>query len=224
VTDQVVQVGVAAVARVHHVVGVGPGRGSLAPRPHAALVANPERGTRRARRHPERAPDIDHCRIRAEQNATDAGVARETLHRRRRNRAGELEVAPGRPGHSHQRLDRCRELEVGVRTAPVGGEPMVQGVHGELDQSIGQPARAGPMVAGARACTERSEGDAQRGPADRIEQPANGDTTVLTAAQLEAPALDRVDVFVEHRRGIAGVTGVGAVEGEAADRLESGIT
>src|SRR5580700_11027942 len=52
--DEVVEVGVSAVPPVHHVVGVGPGRGSLAARPHAALVPNPERGARRARRHPER--------------------------------------------------------------------------------------------------------------------------------------------------------------------------
>jgi hypothetical protein len=111
---------------------------------------------------------------------------------------------------------------VGAQTAPVGGEAMVQGVHGELDESIREPAGAGPLVTRTRATTERGEGDAQRGPADRIEQPANDDTTVLTAAQLETPALDRIDVFVEHRRGIADVTGVRAVEGEAAHRVLEG--
>src|ERR1700683_4431033 len=42
--DEVLQVGRPAVAPVDDVVGVGPGSGAVAARPHAALVANPERG------------------------------------------------------------------------------------------------------------------------------------------------------------------------------------
>ena len=71
---QVLEGGVAAVAPVHQVVGVGPRRGSIAAGPHAPLVADPERGTARTRRHPERASDIDYRGVRAEQDAQLAAM------------------------------------------------------------------------------------------------------------------------------------------------------
>lgn len=45
---QVREVGIPAVAPVQDVMGIGPRRRSIAARPHAPLVADPERGTPRA--------------------------------------------------------------------------------------------------------------------------------------------------------------------------------
>jgi hypothetical protein len=72
--DEVLEVGVAAVAPVHHVVRVGPPRGAIAARPHAVTIAHPERGAGGTGRHPQRPADVDHRRVRAEQHPADARV------------------------------------------------------------------------------------------------------------------------------------------------------
>jgi hypothetical protein len=95
-------------------------------------------------------------------------------------------------------------------------------MHREFDQPIRQAACAGPLVADPGAGTEWCEGDTQRRPADRVEQPADHHPTVLAAAQLETPGLDRADVLGEHPGGIGCMARVGAVEREAADRVLDG--
>src|SRR5580700_5478617 len=99
---------------------------------------------------------------------------------------------------------------------------MVEGVHGEFDESIRESAGAGPLVPRTRAGTERGEGDPQRGPADRVEHAVQGQPAVLTPGELEIPGVDRSDVLGEHRGGITGMTGVGAIKDEAADRVLEG--
>jgi hypothetical protein len=59
-------------------------------------------------------------------------------------------------------------------------------------------------------------------PPTGVEQPADHHPTVLTAAQLETPGLDRADVLGEHPGGIGCMARVGAVEPEAPDRVLDG--
>src|SRR5580704_12002696 len=95
--DQILEVGVPAVSPVEDVVGVGPRRGTLAARPDAALVADPERGPSRSRGHPERPAHVDHRGIGTEQDPADARVTGEPLHRRRRHTPANSRSPPGAP-------------------------------------------------------------------------------------------------------------------------------
>src|SRR5580704_13997863 len=141
--DQILEVGVPAVSPVEDVVGVGPRRGTLAARPDAALVAHPERGTSRSRGHPERPAHVDHRGIGTEENPANARVTGEPLHRRRRDRPGELELPTGRPGEPHHGFHRGGELEMGAIRPTLGGEAVVEGMHGELDEAVGEAAGTG---------------------------------------------------------------------------------
>lgn len=100
--------------------------------------------------------------------------------------------------------------------APLGGEAVVQRVTGEFDESIGKPAGPEPLVAGPRPCAQRLEGDPKRGPADGVEAARKGQAVVFTLGELEIPRVDSADVLGEHRRGIAGVPSMRAIEAEAA--------
>jgi hypothetical protein len=93
---------------------------------------------------------------------------------------------------------------------------MVERVHRQLDQTIRQAARTGSCIAGARGATQWGQCDSKGGSTNWIEDRADREPSVLTPGHVEAPALDRVDVFAEHRRGIADMARVGAVETEAA--------
>jgi hypothetical protein len=73
---QVLKGGRPAVAPVDDVVGVGPRRWPIAPRPHAALVADPERGPGRPRGDPERPSHVDHRRVRADTSSSSASRSR----------------------------------------------------------------------------------------------------------------------------------------------------
>ena len=96
---------------------------------------------------------------------------------------------------------------------------MVEGVHGELDEPVGQTSCSRAIIAGTGASAQRSEGDPERRSAHRVEQATNDHPPVLAAGELEPPALDRVDMLGEHGGGIGGVAGVVAVVEEAAHRM-----
>jgi hypothetical protein len=111
-------------------------------------------------------------------------------------------MGPGRPG--------------------LGGEPVVEGMHGELDEPIREAAGTRPLVTDAGAPAQWLEGTAHRSPADRIEDAVQGNPAVLARRELEPPGVDRGHLLGQHRSRIGGVASVGAVEAETADRVLEG--
>src|SRR3984893_2645328 len=104
---------------------------------------------------------------------------------------------------------------MGAAAPALGGEPMVQRMHGELDEPIRKAAGPGPLVPRTRAGTEWLERNPQGGPADRVEHAVQGQPTVLTRGELEIPGVDGAHVLSQHGRGIAGMASVGAVKRKA---------
>ncbi len=104
-------------------------------------------------------------------------------------------------------------------TALSGNRAQIHGVVCDLDQRIGKAARKLPIVMGAvRRCQHQDRGLDDRS-ADRVEQCAQRDGTALKANELEAAAFDRYNVLFEHACRVCGVSGMGAVVAESADRV-----
>jgi hypothetical protein len=110
---------------------------------------------------------------------------------------------------------------VGTWAPSLVSKPVVEGVSGKFDERVGEAPGPGPLVAG-RGGGEGGKGDPQGGPADGVEHAPERDPAVLTAAELEAPGVDRTDLLGEHPGGIGGVASVGAVKTKTAHRVLEG--
>src|SRR5216684_8921268 len=80
--------------------------------PRAPAVANLERFALRSGDGALGPPDIDHRRVRAEDDARHRAVARDSLHRLGRDRQRELHVRPRCAGKAEQSLYGSRHLKV----------------------------------------------------------------------------------------------------------------
>ena len=93
---------------------------------------------------------------------------------------------------------------------------------GDLDECVGEAAGKRTIVAGAGGSCQREDGglDGRRG--DGIEEATDGEEPTVAGNELTAVACGGADLLVEDRGRVRGMTGVGAVVAEAADRVLAG--
>jgi hypothetical protein len=220
--DQIVDVGFAAVAPMHHVVGTGEGDRAIAARPFAASGPGSQRRSGRGTRQAERPADVDHRGVGSEEDAADARITGEALHRRRGDRAGELELAPERVVQTHHRLHRGGELEMAAPPACGGDRSEIQRMSGDLDQRVGEAAGQRSIVADTRASGQGEDGGLDGGRGDGVEVATQRHEPALAGNELAAVALGGGHMLLEDGGRVIGVTGTGAVVAEAADRVLAG--
>jgi hypothetical protein len=71
---------------------------------------------------------------------------------------------------------------VGTDGPPLGGEAVVEGVRGELDEPVGEAAGSAALVAHPGPAADHLEGDPDGGPADWVEAAVHGHVAVLALA------------------------------------------
>jgi hypothetical protein len=148
----------AALGPMGQVMGRAPGRGALAARPPAVLVARVERPPGRPGHDPLAAANVDHHRIGAEQDSRQGAVAGHALDRLGRDRHRLQQ--PGRgAGQAAQGLQGGGDLDVGAAGA----------VLAELDQGIGPALVGQPVVVLALPARQRPQRGLERGPGGGIE-------------------------------------------------------
>ena len=118
--NEIVEIGRPAVSPVLDVMRRRPRRWAIASWPLAPGVPRAQRASHRPRGKPPSPPYVDHCRIRPEEHAGDACVARQALNGRCPNRAAALKHPGRRTFDSHEGLEAGGHLEVGSLTARPG--------------------------------------------------------------------------------------------------------
>ncbi len=89
----------------------------------------------------------------------------------------------------------------------------------ELDQGIGEPALATPVVADSRWASQRLQRGAKCGPASRIEPPTHEDRPVLAGAELEPARLDGIPLLLGNSFRVSRMPNVLADVPEAANAI-----
>src|SRR2546430_7904485 len=173
--DEVMKVRRSAMNPMRQMVRRGPARRAVATRPNAAAVAHLERLALRTGDHPPSPADVDDRGVGAEQDSGDRAVARKSLDSLRRDWQRELHLRRRRTGKAEKRLERRRDLQVWPRARLA----IVERMHREIDERVGQPPREQAMVVLTHALGERLQRRAQSRAADLVEGPAHRDQTVL---------------------------------------------
>ena len=154
------------------------------------VVAGVERPSRRPGDDTPRAADVDHDRLRPEDDPRNGGIAGQALHGRRRDRERVLDVTAGRAGRATQRVERRRDLKVRTLRKRAG----VLDVTDDLDERIGIAAFPAAIVVIPAWQCQRLDGAAKRCATDRIQPTLEEERAV--AQPPVAPADQRHDDVV----------------------------
>jgi hypothetical protein len=110
--------------------------------------------------------------------------------------------APARPSS----LQRSRHLQMGALARPA----VVELMHGNIDQRIGQPPLAVAMVVLAISLRQRLECCAQSTASDLVEDRLDQDAAVVGSAEGEASRLHPLPLLVDDTLRVGGMAGVSA--------------
>src|SRR5207253_4978221 len=214
--DHVREVGLAALGPVNDVVRRTPRSRALAAGPAAVLVTSVEQTPRATGDHALRPPGVDDGGVRAKQNPGDRAVACESLHRLCRDGQRERHLTCGCPDQGLQGLQCRGDLNVRAYASMLRNRPGVEAVSGQLNQRVGGPAFAAPVIAVAMGLCEwfecRPDGRARC----RVERPLDIERSIITVGQPQVALLGGLALSVGHTRGFRTMPGVHRVIPEAA--------
>jgi len=101
---------------------------------------------------------------------------------------------------TEQRLERSGDLKI----------RLVERVHGQIDQGVGEAARVVALVVLAIALGQRLQGGAQSRAADLVQDPFDEDAAVFGGAEGEASRLHSLLLLIDYALGVGGVPGMNA--------------
>src|SRR5216683_1114103 len=191
----------------------------VASRPRASTIPNLECLALRTGDRPLGTPNVDHGRVRAEDDARHRAIARDSLHRLGRDRQRELHVGCGRARQSEQSLHRCRDLKVRA----LRHETVVESPHAYVDQSIGLPPLQITVVVLSRALRQRLQCRPHRCTTDLVENALNQDDPVVGGCEGEASRLNALDFLGNETLGIASMPSVSAGVAESEHAHLAGL-
>src|SRR6266849_4120402 len=191
----------------------------VASRPRTSTVPNLERLALGSGDRPLGTPNVDHRRVRAEDDARHRAIARDSLHGLGRDRQREFHVGCGRARQSEQSLHRGGDLKVRA----LRHETVVESPHAYIDQSVGLPALHITVVVLARALCQRFQSGAHGRTPNLVENALNQDDPVVGGCEGEASRLHALDFLSHETLWVAGMPSVSASVAESEHAHLAGL-